>query len=302
MIVLVLYRKWITATISSLAGRIKNFKAGPSGIEAELWESTVDATGRNIAGALSQVPEPASSKSIPTSLVDLIDDVNKDPRVGIRTAFYLVRRALNEFYPQLASVAPHKLPLVTKDLVREGALDPDVEWALTRLYQLMEVSDSNAEEVSRGHGYEFLMLAEGAIHGILRTAAPRDGTGDGSPPGRRSPPIQASWSGVYNDDYRIELRIENWRDGNFEGLMVYPGWGAGTNIVGSVANKATDDGSAIVTWQEVSTRFKGTHSPELNGRYQAEAFGNTMSGGWYSGDRLVARFALETVHDGARQI
>jgi hypothetical protein len=274
---LVLYRNWITATIASLAEKIKSVKAGPSGIEVQLWETKSDAAGHKLAGALKQGRSLVGSEPIPTSLVDLIDDVNKNPQEGIRAAFRLVRKILNDFYPQLASVAPRDLPAVMKHLARDGTLSSDVEWAVTYLYELLEMSDSDVDAIGRGHGYEFLMLAEGAIHGILRTA---------------SPLLHASWAGIYNDDYPMELHVEKWQNSRFEGVMKYPEWNTETNVVGSVANKAGDDGSIIVAWRETGYR-SGTHSIGFKGRYEAIAAGNLMSGGWYSGDALIARFKME---------
>ena len=291
LVFLVLYRKWITATVASLAENIKSVKAGPGGIEIQLWEDKSGATGYKLAGALKQGRSLVGSEQIPTSLVDLIDDVNKNPQEGIRAAFRLVRKILNNFYPQLASVAPRNLPAVMKDLARNGVLSSDVEWAVTYLYELLEMSDSDADVIGRGHGYEFLMLAEGAIHGILRTAAKVDSTYDSSV-ADQSPLLHASWTGIYNDDYPVALRVEKWRNSEFEGAMKYPDWGTETNVIGSVANKAGDDGRIIVTWRESGYRF-GTHPVDFKGRYEAIASGNLMSGGWYSGDTLIARFEME---------
>src|SRR5215472_5179235 len=110
LFVLVIYRKGITSSFSAaIAGaRVKRVKAGPGGVEVEL-DTTIGATGRDVGSALARLPQPADEGSVPTSLVDLIDEVNSDPRSGMRKAFDLVRRALAKAYPQLATAGPDQV-------------------------------------------------------------------------------------------------------------------------------------------------------------------------------------------------
>src|SRR5580704_4511691 len=83
LFVLIVYRRWITSTISSVTKgvKLKSVKAGTVEVE---WDTTIDAAGRDVGGALAQMPVPADDGPVPTSLVDLRDQVNKTHRVGIR--------------------------------------------------------------------------------------------------------------------------------------------------------------------------------------------------------------------------
>src|ERR1039458_6482195 len=99
LLLLIVYRRWITSTVSSLTKgqRVRSVKIGP----AEVALAS-DEVGRDVAGALATMPVPVSDGPVLTTLVDLIDDVNDNPRAGMRRAFNLVRQALEEFYPQLS--------------------------------------------------------------------------------------------------------------------------------------------------------------------------------------------------------
>jgi hypothetical protein len=156
---LVVYRGWITNNIS-----MGKFKLGPVEVE---WFRKVDTAGQDVGDALKEMPpdEPVS-----TSLVDLIGDINNNPRTGINKAFRLVRKALDKSYPELASVTDDRLSDAMRYLVRRGVLHPEVQSAISQLQKLLDISDSNADMANRERGYQFLLLAEGAIHGILRSA------------------------------------------------------------------------------------------------------------------------------------
>lgn len=264
--------------------QLRRLKIGP--IEAE-WGSRIDSAGREVADALAQMPIPASDGPVPASLVDLIDDINKNPRQGMRAAFHLIRRALDISYPQLAEVASSQLPRAMRDLVRRGILNPEVERAVGQLNQLLELVDSGADAADNVQGYQFLMMAEGAIHGILRSSVDRsqdnfdDPRADSVPP-----PIRSSWSGSYNNDFTIELLIQKWKGSKFEGLMNYPGSGTVTQVEGGLDGRT-------VTWTEIDYNPKGDRQIDFDGRYEATVSVGTMTGAWYQGDRRVARFRME---------
>lgn len=81
---LIVYRKWITETLASLRVKVGS-------VEAEL-NTKVDTTGREIASALSEMPQLTADGEIPTSLVDLMPIVNRNRSDGIRAAFDLVHQ------------------------------------------------------------------------------------------------------------------------------------------------------------------------------------------------------------------
>ncbi len=254
LVLLVVYRRWITSTVSALTEgvRVSKLKIGPS-----EWSFTVDKAGQNVAMALARMPEPVSDGPVPTTLVDLIGDVNNNPHAGMRTAFYLVRQALGEFYPQLASVPPDQLSRATKDLARQGMLSTEVEWAVGQLYQLLEMSESDPGKTDPKQGYEFLMLAEGAIHAIVRSAAAQAGDERGAiSAGSRLEPIRPSWQGRYDNRFRIQLRIQNWTGSQFSGVMRYTDSGTVTRIEGDIKAASPGDTGITVIWKETGYDYE----------------------------------------------
>src|SRR5215472_2327048 len=215
--VLVVYRGWITSSLSSVANgrQLKKVKAGPVGLE---WESVVDQAGRNVAGVLAETAAlPTDDDPVPTNLVDLIPLAAANPRRGITVAFHQVRRALIEAYPQLAGLSSDDLPSALRRLARTGALNAEVERAITNLYQLLEASDSDRIPVDPAYAYQFLSLAEGAIHAILRGARPSsvpDSPNTGT--AATEPLMKSRWRGTYNNSYAIELDIGRWEGSEFQ--------------------------------------------------------------------------------------
>ena len=99
LFVLVAYRTTISSITKDI--RLRKLNAGPVGLE---FDATADTAARSMARVLDRAPQTVVETLVPTSLVDLIGDVNENPREGIRAAFHFVRRALDDFYPQLAAV------------------------------------------------------------------------------------------------------------------------------------------------------------------------------------------------------
>jgi hypothetical protein len=285
LVALAIFRKSISSSFrAALEGaRVKRVKAGPAGIEVEL-ETTTGAAGRDLGSALARLPRPAVEGPVPTSLVDLIDEVNKDARAGMRTAFDLVRRALAESYPQLAAAGPDQLVPAMRELARHGELSAEVELPVSQLYELYRMSESYAG-ADQAQGYNFLMLAEGAIHVILRSV--------------QHAGISARWSGLYNNDYPIVLQILKWSDGEFTGQMAYPRSGTVTSITGQVKKAADRGDPTSLTWRETNLIKTGSRDPELNGRYEATVTGDVMSGEWYydNSQRVVAKFIMNAAAD-----
>lgn len=159
---LIVYRKWITETLMSL-----RFKFGSAEVELS---AKVDTTGQDIASALSEMSQPPADGKIPTSLVDLIPVVTKNRRKGIHAAFDLVNQALKENYPDLRCALRSQIPQAMEDLVDRGLLDKDVASSVQQLYELLGMPEWNSDRAGDTRGYAFLMLAEGTIQGIIRSA------------------------------------------------------------------------------------------------------------------------------------
>ncbi len=292
ILLLVVYRRLIVSSIITAAkGRqIKKFKVGP--IEFE-WFSEISSVGQDVGKALKDMP-PGSpeGESTSTSLVDLIYDINNNPRSGIRKAFRLVRKTLDESYPELASESQDHLSDAMKELVRRNLLHEDVENAINQLQKLLTISNSDADMVDPARGYQFLLLAEGAIHGILRSAQIHADELNEYRLSMGLTPIRPVWQGWYNRDFIIELRIGKWIDGTeFVGEMSYPGSGTVTSVTGNI-NKESAGGSAAVMWRERGYVNRGNRSIDLHGDYRATISDNIMVGKWYKGEQPIGEFEL----------
>jgi hypothetical protein len=261
---IIVFRKWIIQRLSNL-----RFKVGS--VEFEL-NTKVEKTGQDIALALSSMPVEPAEGEIPTSLVDLLPMVRQSRDRSIRTAFRIVRRALDRYYPQLGPVGSSQLKDAVVDLADKGQLDPDVAESVKKLQELLVMPEWDSDPVGDTRAYAFIMLAEGAIHGIIRSAAAH-GQGAGG-----KPPIAGSWEGTYHGTHlAIELNIVNWDGRTFTGEMTYPERGHVTRVTGQV------DGDRV-TWTEGTMYEHEGPGPavELGGRYEARVSGSAMEEGqWY---------------------
>lgn len=222
--------------------------------------------------------------------------VNNNRMEGIRTAFDLVHRALKENYPELRRVLPAQLPEAMKALVDKGEMEPDIELSVRQLYELLVMPEWQEDRAGDTRGYAFLMLAEGAIHSILRSAQTRNARADEEPSRRThamSAPdgIKAAWRGIYNRSFPIKLDIDFWTGEKFYGSMTYPDEGTVTSIAGTVVDEADSNGIHI-RWTEPMYLREGGREVVLGGVYEATIRGNDMEGTWYQGQCPVARFTM----------
>jgi hypothetical protein len=284
--VLIIYRKWITETFTSL-----RFRFGA--VEAEL-DSKVDATGRDIASALSEMPQPIAEGEIPTSLVDLMPVVNRNRGDGIQAAFDVVHQALKANYPQLRRVPRSQIPQAVEGLVGSGLLEKDVGLSVSQLYELLGMPEWNADRTGDTRGYAFLMLAEGAIHGIIRSAQAHGASAEGQPPARLSGVVSPTWRGTYNEDFPIELHILTRAGDDFTGEMIYPDGGTATSIHGQVHGIGGGSGFRL-SWTEDEYIRHGRRDVVLKGSYRATVSGIRMEGTWQRGAEPVASFEMTAV-------
>jgi hypothetical protein len=184
---LIAYQPWITQKLESL-----RFKFGGFEGEVKVLNAKVDTIGRDMATSLAEMPQPTAKDEIPTSLVDLIPVVTRNRSEGLQAAFGYVLKALRNNYPQLRRVPPSQLSETMQSLVKEGEMEADVAASVRQLQELLEMPEWNADQVGDTRGYAFLMLAEGSIHEILRTAQHRAADANGGAPGRTAPAIRPS--------------------------------------------------------------------------------------------------------------
>jgi hypothetical protein len=159
---IIVFRKWIIQRLSNL-----RFKVGS--VEFEL-NTKVEKTGNDIAIAMSTMLKEPAVGEIPTSLVYLLPMVSQNRDRSIRTAFRIVRRALDRYYPELTSLGSAQLKDAVLDLADKGQLDPDVAESVKKLQELLAMPQWDFDPVGDTRAYAFLMLAEGVIHGIILSA------------------------------------------------------------------------------------------------------------------------------------
>ena len=288
---LIAYRPWITEKLELL-----RVKAGGFEGEVKVLNAKVDTIGRDIATTLSEMPQPIAEDEIPTSLVDLIPVVTRNRSDGLHTAFDLVLKALRDNYPQLRRVPPSQLTQAMQSLVDKGEMEANVAASVRQLQELLAMPEWNSDQVGDTRGYAFLMLAEGAIHEILRTAQHRATDTNGGAPGSTGPPVRPSWRGTYDDRFPVELHILG-RDGTqFSGIMTYPDDDTATSVSGQVDGQAGST-SVNLSWQERGYALRGRRPIDFNGSYAATVTGDHMNADWRRGNQPIVQFTMTAADD-----
>jgi hypothetical protein len=288
---LIAYRPWITERLESL-----RVKAGGFEGEVKVLNAKVDTIGRDISTTLSEMPQPTAEGQIPTSLVDFIPVVTRNRGQGLQTAFDQVLKALRDTYPQLRRVRPSQLTHVMQTLVDKREMDAGVAASVRQLQELLEMPEWSSDQVGDTRGYAFLMLAEGAIHEILRTAPDRASDANGGAPSSTVPPITPSWRGTYDDRFPIELHILGWDGTQFSGIMIYPDDDTATSVSGQVDRQ---DGSTSIelSWQERGYVRRGRRTIDFNGSYAATVTSDRMKAAWGRGSQPIVQFTMTATVD-----
>jgi hypothetical protein len=288
---LIAYRPWITEKLELL-----RVKAGGFEGEVKVLNAKVDTIGRDIATTLSEMPQPIAEDEIPTSLVDLIPVVTRNRSDGLHTAFDLVLKALRDNYPQLRRVPPSQLTQAMQSVVDKGEMEANVAASVRQLQELLAMPEWNSDQVGDTRGYAFLMLAEGAIHEILRTAQHRAADTNGGAPGSAGPPVRPSWRGTYDDRFPVELHILG-RDGTqFSGIMTYPDDDTATSVSGQVDGQVGST-SVNLSWQERGYALRGRRPIDFNGSYAATVTGDHMNADWRRGNQPIVQFTMTAADD-----
>ena len=288
---LIAYRPWITKRLGLL-----RVKAGGFEGEVQVLNAKVDTIGRDISTTLSEMPQETAEGEIPTSLVDFIPVVTRNRSEGLRTAFDEVLKALRDTYPKLRGVRPSQLTQAMQTLVDKREMDAGVAASVRQLQELLKMPEWNSDQVGDTRGYAFLMLAEGAIHEILRTAPHRAPDANGGAPSSTVSPIRPSWRGTYDDRFPIELHILGWVGTQFTGIMTYPGDDTSTTISGQVGVQAGST-SVNLSWQERGYALRGRRDIDFNGSYAATVTGDHMDADWGRGNQTVVQFTMTATDD-----
>jgi hypothetical protein len=286
IVVVLVFRKWIIERLESLGISI-------GGLKVQLaLNRKVDTVGENISSTLADnMPRPEID-GIPESLVDLMATVNTNRMAGIRAAFNLVLQALKENYPPLRRVLPSQLPEAMQALVDKGEMEPDVAMSVKQLQELLVMPQWNKDDEGDTRGYAFLMLAEGAIHSILRSAKARNLLPEREITGSAPAAIGPAWRGTYDGRFTIELRIDSWSGWDFTGIMTYPDEDTTTRVTGTAKDQAE---GVRLTWTEQEYAARGRRDIDFNGSYQAVVQDGIMNGSWSQDNRRVADFTMRPV-------
>lgn len=272
-VVLIAYYPWITK-------RLGTFRVKAGGVEAEVsvLDDKADKIGQDLSPSLWKMREPITEDEVPTTLVDLIPVINKNRSEGLHAAFDLVVRAVKEHYPPLERVPPSQLKQAMQDLVADRGMEPDVAASVWQLQEFLEMPEWNEDKAGDTRGYAFLMLAEGAIHEILRTAQHRAlaAGGDGS----LARLVRPSWRGTYDNRFPLELRVLGWNGTDFTATITYPNEGTVTSVSGQ-AEGTTAGSGARLSWRETGYVLTGRRAIDRNGYYTATVTGDEMVAEWH---------------------
>jgi hypothetical protein len=198
-----------------------------------------------------------------------------------------VLKALQKTYPELRGVPLPQLKQEMQELVNRHQMVPAVAASVRQLQELLDMPEWNSDHSGDTRGYAFLMLAEGAIHEILRTA-------NSGAAGTLSP----SWRGRYDDRFTIELRILGWDGTQFNGIMTYPDDDTATSVTGEAEAPAASN-SVNLQWRERNYVVRGQRTVDFDGSYAATATSDQMDADWRKGNRPIVRFTMTPAPDSA---
>jgi len=183
-----------------------------------------------------------------------------------------------------------------QSLVDKGEMEADIAASVRQLQELLEMPEWNSDQVGDTRGYAFLMLAEGAIHEILRTARHRAAGTNGGAPGGAAPAARSSWRGTYDGRFPVELRILRWDGAQFTGIMTYPDDDTATSVSGQADGQA-GTASVSLSWQEHGYAIRGRLTIDFNGSCAATVTGDHMDADWRQGNRPIVRFTMTAADD-----
>lgn len=105
LVVIVVFRRPLRAM---LAGDIKRWKAGPSGLEVEYWNSRLEAARLELETESPQLELKTADESVPGDggLEDLRELAALSPRSAVLESFVRIERALSEVLDSAQSPPP----------------------------------------------------------------------------------------------------------------------------------------------------------------------------------------------------
>jgi hypothetical protein len=285
----IVFRRALVAGFQTLAAGLRSFKA--AGVELAFamdnaWQDVTDV----LAGMPGQSTKPGE---VPTNLVDLYPLASRNPRRAVREAFRHVRQALAKRFPTTNGVSQENLIETMDGLVAHNVMSAEVEQAVGQVSRVLSMIDHiGDQDEARRQAFEYIGLAESAIHVILR------GSGTAAQLASEEPDIAGRWMGSYvssKGPMEIQLVIDEVRGEDIAGEMYYPSeHDLRTTITGRVVAAgepgfADADGCPKLEWREHASNGGGL---DFSGVYRAVVLGDRLIGDWRKDARLVGMIQL----------
>jgi hypothetical protein len=285
----IVFRRALVAGFQTLTAGLRTLKA--AGVELSF---AMDNAWQDVTDVLAGMPDQSTKPGeVPTNLVDLYPLASKNPRRAVREAFRHVRQALAQVFPATVGVSLEDLTETMDGLVVQNIMSAEVEQAVRQVSRVPAMIDRIGDkDEARRQAFEYIGLAEGAIHVILR--------GNRTVPGLASEEtgIAGRWIGSYvssKGTMEVHLKINVVRGGRIAGETYYPSErDVRTTIAGRVVAAgepgfADADGYSNLEWQEHGSRASGL---DFTGVYRAVVLGDRLIGDWRTDTRLVGMIQL----------
>jgi hypothetical protein len=288
----IIFRRALVDGFKTLTMGLRSVKA--AGVEVAF---AMDNAWQDVTDVLTRMPDqPTKPGEVPTNLVDLYPLASKNPRRAVREAFRYVRQALAKRFPEIGGASQESLTERMDVLVARNIMSAEVEQAVRQVSRVLDmISHVTDQEEARRQAFEYIGLAEGAIHVIFR--GDETATADLA---SKNPDVTGRWSGNYvssKGPMEIELSIDGVRREDIVGEMRYPSQqDLRTRITGRILGAgqpgfADVDGCPKLEWREHGSPADAS-GLDFSGVYRAVVLGDRLIGDWRIGTRLIGMIQL----------
>lgn len=150
----------------ALSGPVKRWKAGPSGVEVEYWEETIEAARAELEQA---APAAAALPGVDNDLVRLVE---VSPRAAVMEAFARIEGELRDLVPREETEARHLAGTRLARLARgQERINDETLKAIEGMAVLRNLAAHGPDELDEARAREFLALADAVLF-ALRGAQP----------------------------------------------------------------------------------------------------------------------------------
>lgn len=151
----------------ALSGPVKRWKAGPSGVEVEYWDETIEAVRVGLRHQPEVGPVAAELPGLDDELTRLVE---VSPRAAVMEAFARIERVLSEMLaPEDADggrpVGPVQLARVLR---ARGSINDETLNAVQGMAVLRNLAAHGADDVDTRRAAEFIALADAVLFSLRR--------------------------------------------------------------------------------------------------------------------------------------